>query len=354
MKESSRRYILLSGNCAGLALLLCSGCASVTPAHWSTETVTYEPVRASVQIDASAAVEASDTLSLELREAWKRSNGIDDAIIANYLGAVAQALRTDLATSGLFARISDESAKPDYIVKARCEESHPSNFRISITLTVVETATGAQVSSHTREALLSTPFGESSCTSLWNVTGNNVISSYNRMAFNGSVPRQIMAALKTDLAGDLVGRTRRQHEQAARADAELLTKASLSDLLAGSDKSVAFARARNRALIAAKNQQLPAILRDSKTNELSALVVKIEQTIFDLNHESEVAKDRAQQATANPEASSDRGLGQPAAAAGSGPTVEELRDLSISYRERIELLKPIAAALKEEIANRNR
>jgi hypothetical protein len=32
----------------------------------------------------------------------------------------------------------------------------------------------------------------------------------------------------------------------------------------------------------------------------------------------------------------------------------ELRGLAISYRERIELLKPILTALKEEIANRNR
>jgi hypothetical protein len=79
--------------------------------------------------------------------------------------------------------------------------------------------------------------------------------------------------------------------------------------------------------------------------------VKIEQTILDLNHECEVAKDRAQQAAANPEASSSRGRGQSGA---RGLSVDELRDLSISYRERIELLKPIAAALKEEIANRNR
>jgi hypothetical protein len=123
----------------------------------------------------------------------------------------------------------------------------------------------------------------------------------------------------------------------------LLTHAPLPDLLTGAEKSVAFARARNRALIAAKNQQLPAILREKRTDELAALVVKIEQTILDLNHECEVAKDRAQQATANPDASS-----------GRGPTVDELRDLSISYRERIELLKPMAVAIREEIANRNR
>ena len=68
--------------------------------------------------------------------------------------------------------------------------------------------------------------------------------------------------------------------------------------------------------------------------------MRIEQTILDLNHECEVAKDQAQQsvagATANPS------------------SIDELRGLAICYRERIELLKPIAAALKEEIANRGR
>ena len=118
-----------------------------------------------------------------------------------------------------------------------------------------------------------------------------------------------------------------------------VTKASLSDLLASSDKTESIARERNLAIVAAKNQQLPAILRDRKTDELSALVVKIEQTILELNHECEVAKDRAQQATATN---------------GDPRQIEELRGLTISYRERIELLKPILTALKEEIANRNR
>jgi hypothetical protein len=72
---------------------------------------------------------------------------------------------------------------------------------------------------------------------------------------------------------------------------------------------------------------------------LTALTVKIEQAILDLNHASEVANDKAQQA----------------AAAGQGAQqIDELRGQAISCRERIELLKPIAVAFKEEIANRNR
>ena len=118
-----------------------------------------------------------------------------------------------------------------------------------------------------------------------------------------------------------------------------VTKASVTDLLVSAEATEANARERNRALIAAKNRQLPAILRESKTDELATLVVRVEQTILDLNHESEVAKDRAQQVTATN---------------GDAQQAEELRGLNISYRERIELLKPILAAVREEIANRNR
>jgi hypothetical protein len=338
LKQSSRYFSVI---CAGLALLFCSGCSTI-PVVISTDNYTnaiaYEPVRSPVQIEASAAVDAVITLSAESQGGvWGRF-GNNEASITNYRNAVTRTIRNDLATSGLFARIAtDDATRVDYHVQARILESRPSDFRVSVTLSAMETASGAQVFSHTREVSL----------------GTSLFTYLDK--WKEALPG-LMASLKADLAADLQAKIRQRQEQAAREEAELLTKASLSDLLAGSDKSVAFARARNRALIAAKNQQLPVILRDRKTDELSALVVKIEQTILDLNHEAEVAKDRAQQATANPEASSGVGRerGQPAAAAGSGPTVEELRDLSISYRERIELLKPIAAALKEEIANRSR
>ena len=147
--------------------------------------------------------------------------------------------------------------------------------------------------------------------------------------------------------GDTSGAARDRAES-ARVEAQVIlatfreeiARASLPDLLVSSDKTESQARERNRALVAAKNQQLPAILREKKTEELSDLAVKIEQTILDLNHECEVTKDRAQQSVAGE--------------TGSQTNLDELRGLAISYRERIELLKPILTALKEEIANRNR
>ena len=332
ISKHSFHYCCVIG--AVLALLLCSGCVTI-PAKTYANMVAYQPVHSPVQIDASAAVDAVDTLSPETLSVWKGWMN-NDTTIANYLSAVRETLRNDLAGSGLFARIVDNvSSRADYLVNAHCEELHPSDFRVRITLTATETATGAQVSSHTREA----------------VYGTSMMNAKLQEALPG-----LMAALKADLAADLQEKARQKEEVAAKQEAELLNNASLSDLLAGSDKSVTLARARNRAIIAAKTLQLPAILREKKTDELSALVVKIEQTILDLDHECEVAKDKAQQSVAaGTPGPMQRGGGRGGAGpAASTSSLDELRGLAICYRERIELLKPIAVALKDEIANRNR
>jgi tetratricopeptide (TPR) repeat protein len=154
---------------------------------------------------------------------------------------------------------------------------------------------------------------------------------------NNSLAYEYRAAAKDQLgdkdgaAQDRAASARIKEQVASARFREEVAKLSLPELLASSEKT--------EAIVAAKRQQLPGILRDRKTDELSVLAVKIEQTILDLNHESEVAKDHAQQVTATN---------------GDPKQSDELRGLSISYRERIELLKPIAAAIKDEIANRNR
>jgi hypothetical protein len=108
-------------------------------------------------------------------------------------------------------------------------------------------------------------------------------------------------------------------------------------LLASQDPGAPTAKARNHALLSFKALNLPNLLREKKTTDLTALTVQIEQTILDLNREAELAKDHAQQAVQ----------------AGSG-NADPLRELSLLYKERIEILKPILTAIKEEIANRNK
>ena len=318
-----------------LALLVLAGCVSAPSPAGDPGSFTYQPVPSPTQINASASVAATHDLAPAAQAAWKAS-GHTDQDIGPYSRAVAEALVADVGTSGLFARIvpANGGVRPDYILRIRSEITRMRDVRLRLTISVVNGATGADVCLHMREAIRG--------------KGRSV-----DLFVAAELPR-LMAELKAAVAADLQPKVRAAVENAELAS---LANASLTDLLVSSDSGEPIARQRNRAIVAAKNQQLPALLRDRKTDELSALVVRIEQVILDLNHECEVAKDQAQEAIAGDGASETvprgggRGGAVPAARTASP---DELRGLAICYRERIELLKPILAALKEEIANRNR
>ena len=301
-----------------LSLLLLAGCASGPTIQSPEAPVAYTPMASPTRIPGSATIAASYEPGPEMQQTWRRM-GFNDAVIQRHRQEVARALVDDLAASGLFARVLPAAAnvRPDHVVRIQCVTATATgSTSIQASLECISGATGKQ------EWALSTS------TVLGPVQG-----PHRPLA---EVLPEVMAHLRANLASGLAMKAR---EEAELAEIAGLKTASLADLLVASDRNTTLARERNRAIIAAKNQQLPAILRDSKAAELSALVVKIEQTILALNHESEVAKDRAQQATATN---------------GDARQIEELRGLTISYRERIELLKPILTALKEEIANRGR
>jgi hypothetical protein len=82
---------------------------------------------------------------------------------------------------------------------------------------------------------------------------------------------------------------------------------------------------------------LDGLLQHGKTEELRNYVDEIEHTILEATDASEKEKDEAQRLLA------------------SGIADENQHtDLARAYRLRIEVLKPILAALKEEIANRGK
>lgn len=323
---------------ATIVLFLCGGCASLTTVAYQKSTMAYSPERSPVQIDGSASLDVHTSMAPTLK-AYFAKWGLGEEAMANYATAQGEVLADDLVNSGFFARVVPlGGTRPDFLVRLSCEESHPSDFRLRVTIQVLDADTKREVSNHTREEI--TGSGALS----WNTDREKVAM------------RKVMAALKADLAPDLQEYLAHGRQEAAAAlaaaNAAVLQNTGLAELIVPTDTTVDQARARNRALVAAKTTQLPGMLRDWKTAELTNLVVKVEQTILDLNHECEVAKDKAQQMTADgvrEAANSGRPRAQAAAS-----KLDELRELSIAYRERIELLKPILGAIKEEIANRGR
>jgi hypothetical protein len=100
--------------------------------------------------------------------------------------------------------------------------------------------------------------------------------------------------------------------------------------LFGSD-AAANLRWSNGVLLEVKNRSLPMVLREKSRDELLSLITRIEKAILDLNEQAEQAKDRAQNKV-------EKGAGDPA------PD----RELAVLLRQRIEVLKPILTAIKQE------
>ncbi|TGU75214.1 hypothetical protein E4633_07130 [Geomonas terrae] len=90
----------------------------------------------------------------------------------------------------------------------------------------------------------------------------------------------------------------------------------------------------NKVLLQAKNRSLPGLLQQKSTPDLLDLITQVENSFLDLNRMAETAKDRAQKAVAD---------------GGDGGTA---RELSLTCRERGDILKPILAAMKQEVARR--
>lgn len=101
-------------------------------------------------------------------------------------------------------------------------------------------------------------------------------------------------------------------------------------------KGAEYVRWRTRILLQAKTRALPALLTKQPTTQLQDLLIAAEQAALNSSHETDLAKNRAQQAV-------EKGL---------DPAKD--REWSLVFNEHLAVLNAILAALKEEIANRNR
>jgi tetratricopeptide (TPR) repeat protein len=93
----------------------------------------------------------------------------------------------------------------------------------------------------------------------------------------------------------------------------------------------------NDSIITWKNQHLDDLVQKSSAEDLRECADLIEHTIIQATAASEREKDEAQRLVA-----------------GGASGGDERTELAVAYRLRIEVLKPILAAIKEEIANRGK
>ncbi len=313
------KFLRQSVASAGLivGVLLAAGCVSMTiSTGMLTGALSYPVQESKTKVNATVELHVRHSLSPDVKKQWL-SSMVNDETIANFEQAVVNVIANDIVQSGIFSKVVSSAPEPDFIVNIDSEQYLGPGPMYKIHYEVFN-ASKQRIGGRTEEVS----------------TGKSARDT-NLKDYLPSM----MDKVKEGILKDVIAYIQARAQQIAKKQAEAFQKATLSELIVSSDRSVGLARERNRYLIAAKNAQLPAMLRDWKTDQLAAFVVKLEQAILDLNHESEVAKDRAEQS---------------AASGGASPWVDEQRGLAISYRERIELLKPILAAVKDEISNRSR
>lgn len=310
-------------------MLILTGCMTVTQQQWKTS-YSYNPLPVSAGIPSSAQVEAVFVVAPEIKNTLQHLVGYTAESVTAYEKGIADALFEDLAKSGLFTSVDRNNPNADLQINIHGEQLP--NRRLTIALSVLNPKT--------KETVLSYRLEHS--------------KAYNQQLIAPPGEEGIMDILYPNVIRDMMGQIKAQMtEDFKRKDLSRLggkfaigtstsssggtegTTVKFEDLLVAKEANVTIARQRNRLLVAAKTLTIPALLREKKTAELTALSVQIEQLILDLNHEAEMEKDRAQ-----------RALEQ------SPQTAEDHRELAVVYRERIEILKPINAAIKEEIANR--
>lgn len=334
------RTTIIGGSLLLTALL--SGRASAwaaEPVQTFTPLVAYDAVPSPTHVDAGNAwilFSVTHSLAPEIQKIW--SARTSEASIRNYQTAVAEVLLADLKKSAVIINyrlvpaaeplplsadpasslLSRHARDADLLLILQSEESRPKDFKLTMTLKLVDVATQTVLKSYAGEADLGPSFQgfnghlykDRLKPALQNLTG------------------QLKSGLLADFSGKNLGEVSRRAAQ--------LNPADLDGLLILADPSISMARNRNRALIAAAEVALPDVLRGRKTAEITDLKVRIQQLIFDLEHESAIAKDAAQNESA------------------AGNDAEEKREWALIYKERIEILKPMLESIKAEIANRGR
>jgi hypothetical protein len=296
------------------------GCASAPSEQPVKREATYEPQKVASPIDAGgAAILYSAHVSLApgpSRDSW----GVDrpDANVA----AIEQLVLSDLSGLELFTNATSVAVlDPGLPPGEAASVQRKATFELRVHLLLSDRSLGRRGTYPVTLAIV-------------DVGSGMIVKSYS--AFGSGEREKALGFALDQLTGRIMDDFGGEDFRKACMLAVNPDPADLEGLIAMKDLSVAAGSAHNRALIAANTLTLPGILREKKTADLVALKVKIEQSIFDLAHRAEVDKEKAEGNVA------------------AGLSGDDLREQSLICTERIGILKPMLAALNEEIASRSK
>jgi hypothetical protein len=287
----------------------------------------YKPKPAVMRMQANVVVTVTYTMPTEATALWKRW-GNSDASIENYEQAFRNVIFDDMAQSKLFNRVDREETAQDtdLLIQIRLEDEAARHEIMS--MTVLDPATKGSIKAYHKEAVPGL-FETHWIRDLMADLKSNLISDFKDVDF----------ARRRQLAEE--ERTRRLKLAEEARQLEISRKTDLDEsgkelFKLQPDEQFSVSQA-TEFLITWKNRHLANVLRNSPTAELRNYVDQIEHTILQATDASEKEKDEAQRLIAG------------GANGAPGHT-----DLARAYALRIEVLKPILAAIKEEIANRAR
>ncbi|MBI2931317.1 MAG: hypothetical protein HYY16_06675 [Planctomycetes bacterium] len=118
----------------------------------------------------------------------------------------------------------------------------------------------------------------------------------------------------------------------SKVDTQLIHAPALDDVLVVQDASAWRVRARNQALVLAKDRTLPRLLRDATTQEIKGLAQRVEEVTAGVEREHQGIQERVQQAPQD--------------------DVDAVKELAQAYRQRLDAVKAMLAAIQAELAKR--
>ncbi len=312
-------------------VLLLTGCYLPTPTvpvERFQQTMAYTPIPAASRLHAKAAVTVNYIMSPEEEEKIKRMLGIETSL-ENYKQAAKNVIFDDISQSGLFTRVDSAATRNDIDLLVNIDIRSVKPGWGTISLTLIDPVTRETIKAYHTDVV------QEFRLSMGNLK-DKLIADFKDEDF-AKRKQEAEDARRKALAEQ--EQRRRLAEEARQRELSRLTDQDDSGkelFKLQPDPQFSFTQV-TEFLITWKNRHLDNVLRNSQTAELRDYVDQIEHTIFQATDASEKEKDKAQQLIA------------------SGANGEhEHTDLARAYRLRIEVLKPILASLKEEIANRNK